>query len=131
MSCHRRVRDLLSLQRGRVLCDDPENSATSRLVATVTAVRAVVVETFGEPPRVADVPDPRPPAHGVVVAVAATGVCRSDWHAWRGHDPDVTLPHVPGHELAGARAPGRAGGRRGGPRGGPPTPLGPPRRPPP
>jgi alcohol dehydrogenase len=67
----------------------------------VTAVRAVVIETFGEPPRVADVPDPHPPAHGVVVAVAATGVCRSDWHAWQGHDPDVTLPHVPGHELAG------------------------------
>ena len=71
------------------------------LVATVTAVRAVVIETFGEAPRVADVPDPHPPAHGVVVAVAATGVCRSDWHAWQGHDPDVTLPHVPGHELAG------------------------------
>jgi alcohol dehydrogenase len=36
----------------------------------------------------------------VVVQVAATGVCRSDWHAWKGHDP-VALPHVPGHELAG------------------------------
>jgi D-arabinose 1-dehydrogenase-like Zn-dependent alcohol dehydrogenase len=36
----------------------------------------------------------------VVVRVAATGVCRSDWHAWKGHDP-VELPHVPGHELAG------------------------------
>ena len=31
----------------------------------------------------------------------ATGVCRSDWHAWMGHDADVELPHVPGHELAG------------------------------
>ena len=30
----------------------------------------------------------------------ATGVCRSDWHAWEGHE-DVALPHVPGHELAG------------------------------
>ena len=64
-------------------------------------MRAVLVEAFGEPPRVTRVPDPEPPAHGVVVAVAATGVCRSDWHAWQGHDPDVTLPHVPGHELAG------------------------------
>lgn len=33
--------------------------------------------------------------------VGATGLCRSDWHAWMGHDPDVHLPHVPGHELAG------------------------------
>jgi alcohol dehydrogenase len=64
-------------------------------------MRAVVVEAFREPPRVAEVPDPQPPAHGAVVAVEATGVCRSDWHAWQGHDPDVTLPHVPGHELAG------------------------------
>jgi len=30
----------------------------------------------------------------------ATGVCRSDWHAWAGHD-DIAFPHVPGHELAG------------------------------
>lgn len=31
----------------------------------------------------------------------ATGMCRSDWHAWAGHDDDVTYPLVPGHELAG------------------------------
>ena len=64
-------------------------------------MRAVLIEAFRETPRVVEVPDPHPASHGVVVAVAATGVCRSDWHAWQGHDPDVTLPHVPGHELAG------------------------------
>jgi alcohol dehydrogenase len=37
----------------------------------------------------------------VVVAVEATGLCRSDWHGWMGHDDDIELPHVPGHELAG------------------------------
>jgi alcohol dehydrogenase len=31
----------------------------------------------------------------------ASGICRSDWHGWQGNDPDITLPHVPGHELAG------------------------------
>jgi alcohol dehydrogenase len=36
-----------------------------------------------------------------VVRVVATGMCRSDWHAWAGHDDDVAFPHVPGHELAG------------------------------
>ncbi|GHF44182.1 alcohol dehydrogenase [Amycolatopsis bartoniae] len=56
---------------------------------------------FGALPSVEVVPDPEPTPDGVVVAVAATGVCRSDWHAWRGHDEDVRLPHVPGHELAG------------------------------
>ena len=58
-------------------------------------------ERFGGPLEPREVPDPVPSADGVVVAVEATGVCRSDWHAWRGHDPDVKLPHVPGHELAG------------------------------
>jgi alcohol dehydrogenase len=64
-------------------------------------VKAVVIEAFGAPPVVRDVPDPTPPADGVVVRVERTGICRSDWHAWQGHDPDVRLPHVPGHELSG------------------------------
>jgi D-arabinose 1-dehydrogenase-like Zn-dependent alcohol dehydrogenase len=64
-------------------------------------MRAVVFEEFGARPEIRDVPDPRPAPDGVVVAVEATGVCRSDWHSWQGHDPDVGLPHVAGHELAG------------------------------
>ncbi|MFC8361589.1 zinc-dependent alcohol dehydrogenase family protein [Streptomyces griseorubiginosus] len=64
-------------------------------------MRAVLFEHYGEPLEVREVPDPHPPEHGVVVRVEATGLCRSDWHGWRGHDPDITLPHVPGHELAG------------------------------
>ena len=66
------------------------------------AMRAVLYEGFGEAPRVASVADPAPPPHGVVVRVEATGLCRSDWHGWMGHDPDIrAFPHVPGHELAG------------------------------
>lgn len=65
-------------------------------------MRAVVVDAFRELPRVQKVPDPHPAPHGVVVSVQASGLCRSDWHAWQGHDPDVMLPHVLGHELAGA-----------------------------
>lgn len=64
-------------------------------------MRAVVFEEFGQEARVRDLPDPAPPAGGVVVRVEATGLCRSDWHGWMGHDPDIVLPHVPGHELAG------------------------------
>ncbi|MEU6606639.1 zinc-dependent alcohol dehydrogenase family protein [Streptomyces shenzhenensis] len=64
-------------------------------------MRAVVFERYGDPAEVRDVPDPQPADHGVVVRVEATGLCRSDWHGWMGHDPDITLPHVPGHELAG------------------------------
>ncbi len=64
-------------------------------------MRAVYYESFGTLPTVATVPDPAPPPGGVVVKVEATGLCRSDWHGWMGHDPDIRLPHVPGHELAG------------------------------
>ncbi|MEV0243997.1 zinc-dependent alcohol dehydrogenase family protein [Streptomyces sp. NPDC050674] len=64
-------------------------------------MRAVVFERYGETAEVRDVPGPEPAEHGVVVRVEATGLCRSDWHGWQGHDPDITLPHVPGHELAG------------------------------
>jgi alcohol dehydrogenase len=67
-------------------------------------VRALVFEEFGAPPAVRSVPDPVPAADGVVVRVGASGLCRSDWHAWAGHDPGVVLPHVPGHELAGTVA---------------------------
>ena len=63
-------------------------------------MRAVVMDRFGGRLEVRHVADPTPPDGGVVVAVHATGLCRSDWHAWAGHEA-VTLPHVPGHELAG------------------------------
>ncbi|SET87965.1 zinc-dependent alcohol dehydrogenase family protein [Geodermatophilus poikilotrophus] len=67
-------------------------------------MRALVFDTYGGPLTVREVPAPGPAPGGVVVRVGASGVCRSDWHAWQGHDPDVVLPHVPGHELAGTVA---------------------------
>lgn len=64
-------------------------------------MRAVTFTEFSSTPTIEDVPDPLLPAGGAVVRVAATGVCRSDWHAWSGHDDSVSLPHIPGHEFAG------------------------------
>ncbi|WP_370247005.1 alcohol dehydrogenase catalytic domain-containing protein [Nocardioides sp.] len=64
-------------------------------------MRAVVIESAGGRVGVEERPVPAAPPGGVVVRVLATGLCRSDWHAWAGHDTDVTFPHVPGHELAG------------------------------
>lgn len=55
------------------------------------------------PVDVEEVEVPQLPADAVLVEVSATGLCRSDWHAWAGHD-DVELPHVPGHEFAGVIA---------------------------
>ncbi len=64
-------------------------------------MKAVLFEKFQQTPKVVTVDDPAPDTHGVVLKVEATGVCRSDWHGWMGHDSDIELPHIPGHELAG------------------------------
>lgn len=64
-------------------------------------MRAAVFETFKGPITIQNINDPNPNQNGVVVKVMATGLCRSDWHGWMGHDSDIKLPHVPGHELAG------------------------------
>ena len=74
-------------------------------------MKAVVYAGYGAAAVLTQVAEPDCPADGVVVAVGATGVCRSDWHAWKGHDP-VTLPHIGGHEFAGvvvAAGPGVTG----------------------
>jgi len=63
-------------------------------------MRAVVVDAVQATPSVREVAEPSAPSRGVVVRVMSTGLCRSDWHAWAGHD-DIAFPHVPGHELAG------------------------------
>jgi alcohol dehydrogenase len=67
-------------------------------------MKAIVYDDFGTPPTLRTVPDPSPPPSGVVLAVEATGVCRSDWHGWQGHDPMIDPPHVPGHEVVGTIA---------------------------
>ncbi|MBM6399206.1 zinc-binding dehydrogenase [Phycicoccus sonneratiae] len=65
-------------------------------------MQALVYDAFGADPRVTELPDPPAPPGGAVVRVTSTGLCRSDWHGWAGHDPDIaTFPHTPGHELAG------------------------------
>jgi alcohol dehydrogenase len=64
-------------------------------------MRAAVYEEFQGQIVVRHVADPDPSPTGIVLAVKACGICRSDWHGWMGNDPDIKLPHVPGHELSG------------------------------
>src|SRR5256885_16052751 len=84
-------------------------------------MRAVVMEEFCVPPVVREVPEPVAPPGGAVIEVDATGVCRSDWHTWQGHDTAVKLPHVAGPQLAGRIAPPGDRVPRWGP--GPPAPA--------
>lgn len=64
-------------------------------------MKAAYYEAFNGPVTIATLPDPTPGPGDVIIRVKASGLCRSDWHGWQGHDADVQLPHVPGHELAG------------------------------
>jgi len=68
-------------------------------------MRAAVLHEYGDPLAIADVPEPDPAEHGVVVETEACGICRSDWHAWQGHgewaDDQVPTDHILGHEPAG------------------------------
>ncbi|MEF8794873.1 MAG: zinc-dependent alcohol dehydrogenase family protein [Salinivenus sp.] len=64
-------------------------------------MKAIVYDDFGAHPAYRSVPSPEPAPHGVVLRVDATGLCRSDWHGWQGHDAMIEPPHVPGHEVAG------------------------------
>ena len=80
-------------------------------------MRAIAYDRFNGLIDVRELPDPEPAEGDVIVRVRAAGLCRSDWHGWRGHDPDIrSFPHVPGHELAGeveALGPGGARWRPG------------------
>ena len=64
-------------------------------------MRAAVYREFQGPIKIRDISDPAASPTGVILAVKACGICRSDWHGWMGNDPDIRLPHVPGHELSG------------------------------
>ncbi|GAB3683482.1 zinc-dependent alcohol dehydrogenase family protein [Salinarchaeum chitinilyticum] len=68
-------------------------------------MRAAVLEEHGEPLSVQEVDYPEPGPDQVVVETEACGICRSDWHAWRGDWEWMGISPSPGqilgHEPAG------------------------------
>lgn len=64
-------------------------------------MKALIYRDFQTSASIEIVRDPNPSVDGVVIEVKASGICRSDWHGWMGHDSDIVLPHVHGHEFAG------------------------------
>ena len=65
-------------------------------------MKAVAYSKFKSPLEIVHLPDPTPVDDGVVIEVKASGLCRSDWHGWMGHDTDIKhFPHIPGHEFSG------------------------------
>ena len=76
-------------------------SNSTKIETKSNHMKAAVYEAFQQPLSIQNVADPEPSPTGVVLKVKACGICRSDWHGWMGNDPDIKLPHVLGHELAG------------------------------
>ena len=64
-------------------------------------MRAAVIREFNADLSIDTVPDPACPENGVVLEVAACGVCRSDFHGWTGHHPKVNPGDILGHEYCG------------------------------
>ncbi len=64
-------------------------------------MKGLIYQNFKGPLSIENLPEPSPSVDGAVIKVIASGLCRSDWHGWMGHDADIILPHVPGHEWAG------------------------------
>ena len=65
-------------------------------------MEAAVVEKFGEPLVIRDVPIPTPGPGQALVEIVASGVCHTDLHAAEGDWPiRPTVPFIPGHEGAG------------------------------
>ncbi|MEL6587853.1 MAG: alcohol dehydrogenase catalytic domain-containing protein [Pseudomonadota bacterium] len=64
-------------------------------------MRAAVLTAYNEPLAIEDVAEPSCPPDGVVLKVAACGVCRSDWHGWVGEHPRVKPGQIGGHEYCG------------------------------
>lgn len=64
-------------------------------------MRAAVVREFNEDLSIETVDDPACPDDGVVLKVAACGVCRSDYHGWVGAHPKIVDGSIMGHEYCG------------------------------
>ena len=64
-------------------------------------MRAAVVRDFNRDLSIETVNDPICPDDGVVLEVAACGVCRSDYHGWTGQHPKVENGSILGHEYCG------------------------------
>lgn len=68
------------------------------------SAKAMVLEHFSQPLRLVELPVPAPEPGGLLVRIAAAGICGSDLEIADSNDPRVAeslLPLVPGHEGVG------------------------------
>jgi D-arabinose 1-dehydrogenase-like Zn-dependent alcohol dehydrogenase len=81
-----------------------DDSIHSVVIPTRLPMRAALLIEYDSPLTVTSVSVPDLTPAGAVVRVDACGVCRSDWHVWKGDwrwRMNPSLPHILGHEVAG------------------------------
>ncbi len=61
----------------------------------------MILNSIGEPLKMADLPVPRPGTGSVLIRVRACGVCRTDLHIVDGDLAEPKLPLIPGHQIVG------------------------------
>mmetsp|Transcript_17326 Transcript_17326/g.25236 ORF Transcript_17326/g.25236 Transcript_17326/m.25236 type:complete len:166 (+) Transcript_17326:303-800(+) len=90
---------------GILLYSELTEDYTHSSISILKMMKAAVYQAFNESIEVRSVPKPRlANESNVIIQVMATGVCRSDWHDWKGHGSDIKdhgLLCIPGHEFAG------------------------------
>ncbi len=64
-------------------------------------MKAMVLEKFGEPMVLREVPEPKIGKGEILLRVRACGLCGTDIKIFDGHVNTVKLPRIMGHELAG------------------------------
>jgi D-arabinose 1-dehydrogenase-like Zn-dependent alcohol dehydrogenase len=68
-------------------------------------MKAALLVANNEPLVVDEVADPELMDDGAIVRIEACGVCRTDWHLWKGHwdwiGVNARFPLILGHEMAG------------------------------
>jgi len=65
-------------------------------------MKAMVLESYNADLKLSSLPEPEPGPGDIVVKVRACGMCQTDIKLVSGQlGPSITLPHVPGHEVAG------------------------------
>jgi len=66
-------------------------------------MKALVLSEYNQPLTMVSVETPKPGPHEILLRVSACGICGTDLKICSGllPPPIVTLPHIPGHEIAG------------------------------
>ena len=64
-------------------------------------MRAMILDSLGQPLRQSDVPTPKPGTGQLLIRVRACAVCRTDLHVVDGELTQPKLPLIPGHEIVG------------------------------